>query len=230
MGWFFKDTKEAVADTGDMYVYLPDLLSKKQAHLSNLHQAKDDIKIKERECNRLLKLIRTDLQRAEQNLTLNKKELITLRTQKVMAEGESNAERFKQSITELEEKSLQSYKITELYGAIVRNISDKTSDMKGLIEPLQKSINRMEVEVEECQSVLSNTTPKEVEYFKRVNRIERFEELIPIFDKRKEENDKIISIVKDLLKFSSDEDEIRTQLAIFKLSEDQEREFKRKYI
>jgi len=230
MGWFFKDTKEAVADTGDMYVYLPDLLSKKQAHLSELSLSRDKIKIKERDCNRLLKSIRADLQKAEQNLTLNKRELKTLRTQMVMAEGESNSKMFEGLISELEEKSLKSYKITELYGAIVRNISDKTSDIKGLIDPLQKSINRMEVEVEECQSVLSNTTPKEVEYFKRVNRIERFEELIPIFDKRKEENEKIISVINELLNFSSDEDEIHNQLDIFKLSDDQEREFKQKYI
>jgi len=228
MGWFFKDTNEAVADTGDMYVYLPDLLSKKQAHLSDLNLSRDKIKIKERECNRLLKSIRADLQRAEQNLTLNKKELINLKNKMILSEGDSKI--FKQLIQELEEKSLESFKVTELYGAIVRNITDKTSDIKSLIEPLQKSINRMEVEVEECQSVLSNTTPKEVEYFKRVNKIEKFEELIPFFDKRKEENEKIISIINDLLNFSSDEDEIHNQLAIFKLSDDQERSFKQKYI
>ena len=227
MGWFFKEKEETTVDTGGIY-HLTDLLTRKQTNLSDLNWAKEKINIKERECNRLLKSIRADLQKAEQNLTLNKRELKTLRTQMVMAEGDSKM--FEELISELEEKSLKSYKITKLYGAIVRNITDKTSDIKSLIDPLQKSINRMEVEVEECQSVISNTTKKEIDYFKRINKIENFNELIPIFDKRKEENDRIIYIVKDLLNFSSDEDEIHNQLDIFKLSDDQEREFKQKYI
>ena len=84
--------------------------------------------------------------------------------------------------------------------------------------------------MEESDALILNVTVKELEYFKRVNRIERFQQLVPVFDKRKSEDDKIIEALNSLLAVSSSKEEIERQLSLYALTEEQMKEFKSVHI
>lgn len=229
MGWFTKK-KEATLEIGDLYVYLPDLLERKRKHLDVLQKLQTELFKKESSTKEVLKHVASVLQKANQSLIHNKRTLTKLEADKTLAEGKSALESFNRQMESVEQESLNFFKTSQLFEKINGMLTEKTAEMKQVKDPLQRAINRMEVEVEESDALILNVTAKELDYFKRVNRIERFQQLVPVFDKRKSEDDKIIEALNSLLSFSSSKDEIDRQLSLYALTEEQMKEFKSKHV